>query len=410
MKKNIIRKYARLIAVMGANIQKKQRVIISAAVDQHEFVTVLVDECYKAGASHVYVDWTSQELTKLHYRHQTVTTLSTVLSWEEERMKQNVKDNPARIHIASEDPMGLKGLNPQKRQKVMQKVYPIMKPYRDQLNGKQQWTIAAVPSRAWAKTVFPELSPHQAVEALWEAILASVRVTEDNDPIEAWKQHDRNFEARCAWLNSFRFDSIHYHSANGTDFTCKLIPESLWCGGGETSTEGIFFNPNMPTEEIFTTPMKGQCEGTLVSTKPLSYQGQLIDKFSIRFENGKAVEWHAEKGQELLDRMITMDEGACMLGELALIPMNSPINNSGILFYETLFDENASCHVALGAGYTDTIENYANRTQEEMHAMGVNDSMIHVDFMIGAADLCITGYKNGVATPIFVNGEWATEV
>jgi aminopeptidase len=289
--------------------------------------------------------------------------------------------------------------------------YPVLKPYRDAIRSKHQWTIAAVPSVAWAKKVFPELKKNQAVEALWKAILDAVHVSDDpaNDPVAEWARHNENFKARCAWLNAQKFDRLTYKSANGTDFSAELIPEGCWCGGGEYTKQGNYFNPNLPTEEIFTSPMKGKAEGKLVSTKPLSSQGQLIEDFWIRFEDGRAVEWDAAKGAEALGRMLTMDEGAARLGELALIPCSSPINQSGILFYETLFDENACCHVAVGAGFNDCIDGYLDKTDEECKALGINDSMIHVDFMIGTEDLCITGYKNGVAIPVFVNGEWAQE-
>ena len=409
MKKTLMRKYAHLIAVCGVNVQKKQPVLVRAAVDQAEFVMMVVDECYKAGASYVRVDWTWQPLTKLHYRHQSVKTLSTVLPWEEERLRQQTVDFPARIHIISEDPAGLKGINHEKMQKVARNRHPILKPYRDAIENRTQWTVVAVPSRDWAKMVVPELSPSQAVEKLWHAILDAVHVTEDNDPVAAWAQHNAAFAARCRWLNGQHFDRLTYHSGNGTDFTVWLTPRSRWCGGGEETLNGVFFNPNMPTEEIFTTPWRGRAEGKLVATKPLSWQGQLIDKFWIRFENGRAVEWDAETGRELLDRMVSMDEGAAMLGEVALIPTNSPINQSGILYYETLIDENASCHVALGSGYNDCIEGYQDMSEEELRALGVNDSMIHVDFMVGAPDLTITGYRGEEAVPVFVNGAWATD-
>lgn len=410
MKKSLLKKYAHLIAVSGANVQKKQPVIIRASVDQADFVTLVAEECYKAGASYVRVDWRWQPLTKLDYRHQSVKTLSRVMPWEQAMLEQQTKDLPARIHILSEDPMGLRGLNQVKCQKATQARYPILKPYQDAIENQTQWTIAAVPSRAWAKTVFPELSPTQAVEKLWQAILSSVHVTEDNDPVQAWKDHDEAFEARCRWLNEQHFDRLTYHSANGTDFTVWLTARSLWCGGGEATRGGVFFNPNMPTEEIFTTPWAGRAEGKLVATKPLSWQGQLIDKFWIRFEKGRAVEWDAETGKELLDRMIGMDEGAGCLGEVALIPTSSPISQSGILFYQTLFDENASCHVALGRAYKDCIDGYEQLTEDELKMLGVNDSMIHVDFMIGAPDMTITGYRGDEEVAVFVNGEWAEDV
>lgn len=407
MKKTLMRKYARLIARMGANVQKGQPVLLSAAVDQSEFVAILVDECYKAGASRVDMEWSCQALTRLDYRHRTLKSLSTVPAWKEAKLKQMTEELPCRIVLLSEDPDGLKGVNQEKMQKARIATYPILKPYRDAIESRHQWCIAAIPSYEWARKVFPNEKKHKAYEMLWEAILMTVHVTEDNDPIAAWHAHNEAFRERCQWLNDQHFDAIEYHSANGTDFRAELIERGRWCGGGEYTKGGVFYNPNMPTEEIFTSPMSGKAEGKLVSTMPLSYQGQIIDKFWIEFRDGRAVAWDAGQGKELLTRMLTMDEGASRLGELALVPVDSPISRSGLLYYETLFDENASCHVALGAGYNDTLEGYMDLSNEECRALGINESMIHVDFMIGAPDLCITGYRNGVATPIFVNGAWA---
>ena len=410
MEEAMLRKYAHLIAVTGANVQKGQPVLLTASVDQHAFAEMVAEECYKAGASWVRVDWSDQKLTKLHYGYQSLELLSTVSAWREAQMQQMVDELPCRIYISSEDPDGLRGLDMEKVQKSRQATYPTVRKYYDQIENKHQWTIAAIPSPEWARKVFPGISDEEAVEKLWQAIFDSCHITKDNDPIEAWKQHNERFRARCRWLNEQKFDSVTYKSSNGTDFRAELIPQGVWCGGGETTIGGVFFNPNMPTEEIFTSPMKGKAEGKLVSTKPLSYMGQIIENFSITFENGKAVRWEAEKGEELLTRMLTMDEGAAYLGELALVPMQSPICQSGILFYETLFDENASCHVAVGRGFNDCIEGYQSKSDEECKALGINDSMVHTDFMVGADDLCITGWKNGVATPIFVNGEWAQNV
>ena len=407
MKKTIQRKYARLIARVGANIQKGQAVRLFINADQYEFATILVDECYKAGASRVDIDWSWQPITKLDYRYRTLKSLSKVQEWEEARLKLMTEELPCRIFILSDDPDGLKGVNQTKMQKARMAKYPIIKPYRDAIDNRHQWTIAAVPSYVWAKKVFPELTKYQAYNRLWEAILASVHVTETNDPALAWQQHNENFKKRTEWLNAQKFERLEYRSANGTDFKVWLMPEGRWAGGGETTLDGVYYNPNLPTEEIFTTPCKGKAEGTLVSTKPLSYQGQLIENFSVTFKDGRAVSWKAEKGESLLTKMITMDEGAAMLGEVALIPCNSPINNSGILYYETLFDENASCHVALGQGFNECVDGFENLTNEQCKALGVNESMIHVDFMVGAPDLNITGYKNGKAVPVFVNGEWA---
>lgn len=407
MNKTMQKKYARLIARVGANIKKGQPVRIYAEADQHEFVTILVGECYKAGASRVEVDFSFQAITKLNYKHRSLKSLSEVPAWQEERLKLMVEEVPCRIYIESEDPDGLKGVNREKMQKSQMARYKVTKKYSDALENKDQWCIAAVPSYAWAKKVFPNETKNKAYNMLWDAILKTVYVTKDNDPEEAWKNHNADLKSRTAYLNEKKFDYLEYKSSNGTDFKAGLISGSHWCGGGENTLSGNFFNPNLPTEEVFISPKKGIAEGKLVSTKPLSYQGQIINNFSITFKDGKAVEWEAEEGKDLLDKMLSMDEGAKYLGELALIPYNSPIADTGILFYNTLFDENASCHVALGRGFCDTIDGFEDKSLEECQAMGVNDSMIHVDFMIGASDLEITGYKDGKAYPIFKEGNWA---
>ena len=407
MTKTMQKKYARLIARVGVNIKKGQPVRIYCEADQHEFITILVSECYKAGASRVEVDWAFQAVTKLNYKHRSLKSLSEVPAWQEERLKLMVEEVPCRIYIESEDPYGLAGVNREKMQKSQMARYKITKKYSDALENKDQWCIAAVPSYAWAKRVFPNETKNKAYNMLWDAILETVYVTKDNDPEEAWRNHNANLKKRTAYLNDKKFDYLHYKSANGTDFKAWLIPEGHWCGGGETTLSGNFFNPNMPTQEVFISPKKGLAEGKVVSTKPLSWQSQIIDDFYIVFKDGKAVEWDAKIGKDLLDKMLSMDEGAKYLGELALIPHDSPFANTGILFYNTLFDENASCHVALGRGFCDTIDGFEEKSLEECQALGVNDSMIHVDFMIGAPDLEITGYKDGVAYPIFKNGNWA---
>ena len=245
-----------------------------------------------------------------------------------------------------------------------------------------------------------------AIEKLWESILYTSRVTDD--PIAAWDSHNKDLADRCAYLNSLNIRSLHYTADNGTDFTVGMIDQAQFCGGGETSLQNIYFNPNIPTEECFISPKRGVAEGIVYATKPLSYQGQLIENFSIRFENGRAVEVHAEKGEELLKKMIEMDEGAAYLGECALVPQASPIAQSGILFYNTLFDENAACHLALGMGFADTIKDFHNKTLEECRALGVNDSMIHEDFMIGCDTMNIDATcADGRVVPIFRSGNWA---
>ena len=406
MKKTVLREYARLIVRCGVNVQKGQEVLIYADLDQPEFVQMVVEEAYKAKAKKVTVEWDYQPLQKLHVRHQSVKTMGEVTEWQKAKLQHFVDVVPCRIHLVSEDPDGLKGINMEKLAKARQLRYPIVKPYHDQLENKDQWCIAAVPGAAWAKKVFPGMRTSAAMEKLWEAILFTSRVTDD--PVKAWQEHNADLHDRCAYLNSLNIRSLHYTADNGTDLTVGMIPEGEWKGGGDTSLQGIFFNPNIPTEECFISPKRGQAEGIVYSTKPLSYQGQLIENFSVRFENGKAVEVKAEKGEELLKTMISMDEGAAYLGECALVPQRSPIAESGILFYNTLFDENAACHLALGMGFADTIQDFQNKTLEECRALGINDSMIHEDFMSGCDSLNIDGIcEDGKVVPIFRGGNWA---
>ena len=406
MKKTVLREYARLIVRVGANVQKGQEVLIHADLDQPEFVQMVAEEAYKAKAKLVTVLWNYQPLQKIHTRYQSVKTLGDVPQWQQARQQHYCDALPCRIHLISEDPDGLKGVRMDKLAKARKLSYPILKPYIDEREGKQQWCIAAVPGIAWAKKVFPGMRASQAVEKLWEAILTTSRVNED--PVKAWQEHNADLKARCDYLNNLGIESLHYTADNGTDLTVGMIPQARFCGGGETSRQGIYFNPNIPTEECFISPMKGKAEGIVYSTKPLSYQGQLIDKFSMRFENGKVVEAKAEVGEELLNTMLSMDEGAPYLGECALVPQKSPICESGLLFYNTLFDENAACHLAVGMGFADTIEGNHEMTLEQCRELGINDSMIHEDFMIGCDSMNIDATtRDGKIVPIFRNGNWA---
>ena len=407
MKKTVLREYARLIVRSGVNVQKGQEVLIYADLDQPEFVQMVVEEAYKAKAKKVTVEWNYQPLQKLHVRHQSVKTLGEVPEWQKARLQHYVDVIPCRIHLMSEDPDGLKGINMAKLAKSRQLRYPIVKPYSDQLENKDQWCIAAVPGAAWAKKVFPGMRTSAAMEKLWEAILSTSRALE-GDPVANWDAHNTDIHSRCDYLNSLHIRQLRYKSATGTDFTVGMIPQAHFCGGSEKSLQGIVFNPNIPTEECFISPKRGEAEGIVYATKPLSYQGQLIDGFWIRFHEGKAVEWHAEQNNDLLTKLITMDEGSAYLGECALVPYDSPIRQSGLLFYNTLFDENAACHLALGMGFADTINDFESKTLEECRALGVNDSMIHEDFMIGSEDMDIDAVcEDGKVVPIFRRGNWA---
>ena len=409
MKKTVLRKYARLIAAEGGNVQKGQDVVIRASVEQPEFAIMVAEECYRCGARKVTVEWDCQQLDKLNMKSCAIKTLSKIEDWEVAKMQHQVDTLPVKIYLDSEDPDGLKGINQAKNSKVAQARYKIIKPYRDAMENKYQWCIAGVPGAAWAKKVFPNERVSRAMELLWEKILLTSRVSEDNDPVEAWEEHNRDLASRCEYLNSLGLETLEYRSSNGTDLRVGLLEDALFMGGAEKTLGGnVIFNPNIPTEEAFVSPKKGAAEGIVYSSKPLSYRGELIENFSIRFEDGKAVEVHAEKNENLLREMISMDEGAAYLGECALVPFESPVNQAGVLFYNTLFDENAVCHLALGHGFTNVLKNYEQYTLEECYKKGINESMIHVDFMIGTRDLSITGVtRDGKRVPIFENGTWA---
>lgn len=407
MKKTVMQKYAKLIARKGVNVKKGQEVIVSASLDQPEFVKMVVEECYRAGASKVTVEWSFQPITKLHYRYRSLKTLSTFEKWEIEKLEHKCETLPATIFIESDDPDGLKGIDQTKVSKASQAKYPIIKPYHDKMDNKYQWCIAAVPGEAWAKKVFPGERTSKAVEKLWNAILYTSRADGD-DPVKAWEEHNADLKTRFEYLNSLGIESLHYTASNGTDFTVGLIPDALFMGGSELTLDGREFNPNIPSEEVFTSPMKGNAEGIVYATRPLSYRGELIENFSVRFEGGKAVEVHAEKGEDLLKQMISMDENAAYLGECALVPFDSPIRNSEITFYNTLFDENACCHLAFGRGFENCIKDFDKYTLEECRQKGINDSLIHVDFMIGSEDLNITAHtRDGKEVAIFKDGNWA---
>ena len=406
MRESTLRKYARLIVRVGANVKKKQKVIIRSDIEIADFTKLVVEEAYKAGALAVTVDWSDQDLAKLHYKYQSEETLSDLLPWQEEKIKQNVKDLPAMIHLASQDPDGMKGIDQDKVRKVRINQYPRVKKYNDEMENKYQWTIAAVPGKMWAKKVFPDVNEKKAIALLWDAILTTSRVK--GNPIKNWKEHNERLLQKCETLNNYHFKYLKYKASNGTDLKVGINENSVWLGGGETTLKGRFFNPNIPTEECFGMPKKDDVEGIVYSSKPLSYGGELIENFSVRFEKGKVVEVHAEKNEELLKQMVSMDEGASRLGEVALVPYDSPISQSGILFYETLFDENASCHLALGRGFTNNFKDYDKYTYQQLQAMGLNESMIHVDFMIGTKDLEIIGVTHdNKEIVVFKEGNWA---
>ena len=407
MEEKLLRDYARLIACEGGHVVKGDEVWVNAGLDQPDFVTMVVEECYKAGAKTVTVYWHHDPVQKLGYKYRTLGNLSKVSPIVLAKYKYWVKKLPTVIHIISDDPDAMKGVNQNKVTKSIAKSYPKVKPYREAMDGKYKWCIAAVPSKPWAKKVFPKLNEEEAMEQLWAAILKTSRV-DGNDPVKNWEEHNAFLVNQRKKLESFKLKKLIYSASNGTDFQVELVENMSWGGGVEYAPNKGQFNPNIPSEEVFTTPMRGKAEGTLVASKPLSYNGELIEDFSISFKDGKVCGVKARKNQALLEKMVSMDEGAAMLGEVALVPFESPINQTGLLFYETLFDENAACHVALGAGFPELYPGALEMAADQRKEIGINNSMIHVDFMVGTRDLSIVGVdKDGKKIQIFKDGTWA---
>ena len=408
MDTQLLRRYARLIAVTGGGLRPGQDVVIRAGLDQPDFTLMLAEECYAAGAARVEMEWEYPPLQKLDYEYLGAEALGEVRTWQLAKLRYRADTLPVMLYLESADPDALAGIDQLKRAEAMRLRWAVTKPISDEMENRYQWCIAAVPGEAWARKVFPELAPADAVERLWEAILRCSRAYE-GDPAENWTRHNAFLAERCAKLNALGLVRLEYRSANGTALSVGLIPEALFLGGAETNpVNGAAYNPNIPSEEVYVTPRAGEAEGIVYATRPLSSRGVLIEDFWIRFENGRAVDCGARKNEEALRALIAMDEGSAMLGECALVPYMSPIRESGLMFFNTLFDENAACHLALGRGYTSNIRDYGKYTLEELRALGVNDSMVHEDFMIGSADLAVTGVTaSGERIPIFTGGGWA---
>ena len=403
-----IKNYARLVVRKGVNVKPGQEVVVQSPVECAPFARLMVAEAYVAGAGHVTVIWADDAVTRLTYEHVDKSYFEQTPEWKRLQLDSLAQDGACFIFIEGADPAALKGIDPAKPAAASKARNTQCKVFRRGLDYNiNPWCIAGAPVVAWAREVFPGDADEVAIYKLWNAILHTARA-DGQDPESDWELHDAAFEKNLRFLNDNRFDHLHYTAANGTDLTIGMTKGHEWAGGKGRTPDGHPFFPNIPTEECFTSPMKGQAEGIVYSTKPLSYQGQLIDNFWIRFHQGKAVEWNAQVNNELLTKLITMDQGSCYLGECALVPFDSPINQSGLLFYNTLFDENACCHLALGMGFADTIRDFQSKTLDECRSLGVNDSMVHEDFMIGSADLSIDGVcQDGKTVPLFRNGTWA---
>lgn len=406
-----LRTYARLAVRTGVNVQKGQLLVLTASVDCADFARLCVEEAYLAGAGEVQVIWTDERTSLLRYEHETDATLAAVPHWQVEQKRENIDRKCCFLYVDSDTPGLLSHIPGPRLQAVSVARRNAFEPFQYYTMANHgQWSIVAIPTPAWAQQVFPGEPPETALEKLWDAVLMSVRIGSENDPVAAWQRHDEALMANSRQMNDYHFRALHFTSGLGTDLTVELVPDHVWAGGGSITQGGVFFNPNMPTEEIFSMPLKTGVNGVVYASKPLDYQGKLIRDFWLRFQTGKVVDYGAGEGLDALKNLVEFDEGSCYLGEVALVPHRSPISQSGVLFLSTLFDENASCHLALGEAYPENVKGGENMTKEELAAAGANYSKEHCDFMFGTADLSVTGLtQDGQEVAVFRDGAFVPE-
>ncbi|MEE3809272.1 aminopeptidase [Lysinibacillus fusiformis] len=400
-------KYAELAVKVGVNIQKGQYLYISCSTDNLKLAQIITKIAYKNGAKQVFVDLSDDELVRARYEGAPKDSFDFFPPWKVQEREWLVEHGAAFLSISSQNPDLLKGIE---RDRIMafQKASgkALANYYQSLQSDKFSWSVIAAPSKTWAAKVFPHLQEEQQMDALWEAIFAATRIDVEHS-IEAWHAHDQELHSKADYLNAKQYKSLHY-TAPGTDLTIELPTHHVWTGGSSINTQGQAFMANMPTEEIFTAPLKTGVNGYVSSTKPLSYGGNIIDHFTLTFKDGRIIDVKAEQGQEILASLIETDEGAHYLGEIALVPHQSPISQSNLLFYNTLFDENASNHLAIGSAYAFCIEGGKEMTSEELSAHGLNQSLTHVDFMIGSDKMNIDGITHDdQIDPIFCDGNWA---
>lgn len=402
-----LQKYADLAVKIGVNVQPGQNLIVVATVDSAELVRLIVKQAYEAGARFVKVNWSDDTVTRLRYEKAAEESFLDDPKWYAGEMLEYVENGAAVLHVISSDPDLLTGIDPQRITNHQKTYGKAMSKYRElQMSDKFSWSIVAVPSKTWAAKVFPELPESEQVDALWEAIFKTVRIDQP-DPVAAWKAHIANLTQKSEYLNSKRYKKLHY-KAPGTDLTIELPEGHLWVAAESLNAQGNTFLANLPTEEVFTAPLKTGVNGTVSSTKPLSYNGNIINEFQLTFKDGRIVDYSAKVGAGTLKQLVELDEGSHYLGEVALVPHGSPISQSGILFYNTLFDENASNHLAIGNAYAFNLEGGKSMSREELNQHGLNASFAHEDFMVGSAEMDIYGVTaDGIEEPVFAKGNWA---
>ncbi len=402
--------YANLLVRKGVSLRRGQEFVLQAPVERADFVRRVVAAAYRAGAGHVTVIWSDDAVSRLTYENCPLEFFEHTPSWQVLQLNSLAEDGAAFLFLEGQDPAILKGIDPAKPAAASRARNTECRSFRDGMDfGRNAWCIAGVPVQAWANEVFPDLSPAEALYRLWVLILEVSRADGD-DPESSWETHNASFEKTKRFLNGQRFDALRYEASNGTNLTIGLPEGHVWDGGAGRTQDGVTFFPNIPTEEVFTSPDRMRAEGTVHSALPLVHAGQVVRDFWLRFESGRVVDFGAEQGREVLRHIIETDEGSCRLGEVALVSKNTPIRQSDTLFYDTLYDENASCHLALGMGFPECISGGVSMSKEQLSEHGVNQSSAHVDFMIGTDDLSITGVcADGTEVPVFVNGQWAWE-
>ncbi|WP_274654797.1 aminopeptidase [Paenibacillus humicola] len=400
-------KYAALAVQVGVNVQPEQNLVVLATLEAAPFVRLVVKKAYEAGAKNVYVEWNDDEVTRTRFELAPDEAFFDYPMWRAKGMEELAENNAAFLSIIAANPDLLKGIDPERIANANKTAGKAMQKYRSYaMSDKISWSIVAVPSPAWAEKVFPDLGEDRRVDALWDAIFAATRVNLD-DPVGAWKAHTKTLDDKADHLNAKKYRKLMY-KGEGTDLSIELPEGHLWVSGGSVNAAGTTFVANMPTEEVFTAPLKEGVNGKVRSTKPLSYGGTLIKDFSLTFEKGKIVGVEAAEGLEVLQRLVNTDEGSAYLGEVALVPHRSPISDTNLVFFNTLFDENASSHLAIGNAYAFCLEGGKNLSQEEQQQRGLNSSLVHVDFMIGSADTDIDGeLPDGTAEAVFRGGNWA---
>ena len=404
-----LREYADLLVEVGMNVQPGQIARIAATVECAPLARLCAEAAFRVGAKDVMIDWSDDTVSRLRYLQADEAVFSQFPPYMQAQYDYVVEQNCPILSIIGSDPELLKGVDSARIQAWQRTRGEALKAYYEAMDaGAFQWSIGAYATEIWAEKVFPHKRGQEAVDALWDAIFATCRISGDGQAVARWKEHVTSVQRRCSILNGYNFKSLRYSASNGTDLHIVLPENHIWAGGSELCADGTAFVANIPTEEIFTAPLKTGVNGRVYASLPLALDGNLVTDFYMDFKDGKIVDIHAKQGEEYLRASITIDEGSSYLGEVALVPYDSPINNTGILFYNTLFDENASCHFAFGSSYANTIKGGEKMDSKTLESLGMNQSINHVDFMVGTKDLSIVGTTHdGEEVPVFVNGNFA---